>query len=75
MNDKVLLMNDYKSLNIIGTASKGIQSKTMNKGQKPELELFAQAIKQGGEWAIPLWQQVQAMGIAFDVEKSFQQSK
>jgi hypothetical protein len=38
------------------------------KKQKQELEMFAKAIKQGGEWAIPLWQQVQAMEIAFEVE-------
>jgi len=43
----------------------------MDKGQKQELERFAEAIKQDGEWAIPLlWQQVQAMGIAFDIEKT-----
>jgi predicted dehydrogenase/threonine dehydrogenase-like Zn-dependent dehydrogenase len=68
VDGKVLVMNDYKSLTIIGAATKGIQSKTMDKGQKQELEMFAQAIKQGGEWAIPLWQQVQAMEIAFEVD-------
>jgi predicted dehydrogenase/threonine dehydrogenase-like Zn-dependent dehydrogenase len=69
VDGKVLVMNDYKSLSIVGTDSKGIQSKTMDKGQKQELEMFAQAIQQGGEWAIPLWQQVQAMEIAFDVQQ------
>ncbi|RKZ84098.1 MAG: oxidoreductase, partial [Candidatus Parabeggiatoa sp. nov. 1] len=68
VDGKVLMMNDYKSLNIVGVKAKGIQSKTMDKGQKQELEMFAKAIKQGGEWAIPLWQQVQAMEIAFEVE-------
>jgi predicted dehydrogenase len=68
VDGKVLVMNDYKSLNIVGAATKGIQSKTMDKGQLQELEQFAKAIKQGGEWAIPLWQQVQAMEIAFEVE-------
>jgi hypothetical protein len=50
-------------LTIIGATTKGIQSKTMDKGQ---------TIKPGGEWAIPLWQQVQAMEIAFDVENLIQ---
>jgi len=68
VDGKVLVMNDYKSLNIVGTVTKGIQSKTMDKGQKQELEMFAKAIKQGEEWAIPLWQQVQAMEIAFVVD-------
>jgi len=56
------------TLQAVGVASKGIQSKTINKGQRQELEMFANAIKQSGEWAIPLWQQVQAMEIAFEVE-------
>jgi predicted dehydrogenase len=73
VDGKVLVMNDYKSLNIVGAASKGIQSKTMDKGQKQELEMFAKAIKQGEEWAIPLWQQVQAMEIAFEVQNLIEQ--
>jgi predicted dehydrogenase/threonine dehydrogenase-like Zn-dependent dehydrogenase len=73
VDGKVLVMNDYKSLNIVGAATKGIQSKTMDKGQKQELEMFAKAIKQGGEWAIPLWQQVRAMEIAFDVQNLIEQ--
>jgi len=59
------------ALSIAGAATKSIQSKTMDKGQKQELEMFAKAIKQGEEWAIPLWQQVQAMEIAFEVEEQF----
>ncbi|KHD05804.2 hypothetical protein PN36_02785 [Candidatus Thiomargarita nelsonii] len=69
VDGKVLVMNDYQKRDIVGVKAKGIQSKTMDKGQKQELEMFAQAIKQSGECAIPLWQQVQAMEIAFDVEK------
>jgi len=69
VDGKVLVMNDYQKLEIVGVKAKGIQSKTMDKGQKQELEMFAKAIQQGGEWAIPLWQQVQAMEIAFEVEK------
>ena len=33
-----------------------------------ELSAFAQAINIGSEWPIPLWQQLQAMEIAFAVE-------
>jgi len=69
VDGKVLVMNDYRKLDIVGRKIKGIQSKTVDKGQKQELEKFAKAIKQGGEWVIPLWQQVQAMEIAFEVEK------
>ncbi len=41
-------------MSIIGIKAKGIQSKTMDKGQKQELEIFAQAIKQGGKWRLLL---------------------
>jgi predicted dehydrogenase/threonine dehydrogenase-like Zn-dependent dehydrogenase len=70
VDGKVLVMNDYQKLDIVGVKAKGIQSKTMEKGQRQELEMFAQAIKQGGEWPIPLWQQVQTMEIAFEVQKA-----
>jgi predicted dehydrogenase len=70
VDGKVLVMNDYQKLDIVGVKAKGIQSKTMEKGQRRELEMFTQAIKQGGEWPISLWQQVQAMEIAFEVQKA-----
>jgi hypothetical protein len=55
----------------VGTAQKGINIKTMDKGQKKELTSFAVAIKHNGEWPIPLWQQVQAMEIAYKIERQF----
>lgn len=55
---KVLTLNDYKSF-----------SQIPEKGQKEELIAFAKAIQEGGPWPIPLWQQAQAMEIAFQVEK------
>lgn len=67
MDGKVLVLDDYKSLHVYGVKGKGIDSKIIDKGQKEELVAFAQAI-QGGEWPIPLWQQVQATEIAFEVE-------
>jgi len=74
VDGKVLVMNDYQKLDIVGIKAKGLQSKTMDKGQKQELEMFAKVIKQGGEWAIPLWQQVQAMEIAFGVQNLIEQT-
>jgi hypothetical protein len=32
------------------------------------LESFGRAIQNGGEWPIPLWQQVQATELSFQVE-------
>lgn len=63
VDGKVIVLNDYKSL-----SSPKIETLLPEKGQKEELIAFAKAIRQGGEWPIPLWQQVQAMEIAFQVE-------
>ena len=40
-----------------------------DKGHKTELETFARTVLHGGEWPIPLWQQVQATEIAFRVQE------
>ena len=68
VDGKVMVMSDYTSLEIIGSSVKGVSTKTMDKGQKRELELFAESIQNGGEWPIPLWQQIQATEISFKVE-------
>jgi len=66
---KVVSLNNYQELMISGAKIRGIQGKTIDKGQKEELEVFAQAIKNGEQWPIPLWQQIQATEISFEVEK------
>lgn len=63
VDGKVFVLNDYKSLNL-----PKIETKIPEKGQKEELIAFAAAIQEGGHWPIPLWQQAQAMEIAFQVE-------
>lgn len=68
VDGKVLFLDDYKRLNVTGTKASGIRGHTIDKGQKDELEVFADAIKKGGEWPIPLWQQLQAMEMSFIVE-------
>lgn len=68
VDGKVLALDDYKKLTIFGARLKGIKSRIINKGHKEELENFAQVIQKGGNWPIPLWQQVQTMDIAFKIE-------
>jgi predicted dehydrogenase len=68
VDGKVLLLDDYKRLTIAGATAKGVESAIAEKGQKQELESFARAIQAGGEWPIPLWQQVQATEMSFRVE-------
>lgn len=63
VDGKVIVLNDYKSL-----SWPKIETLLPEKGQKEELIAFAKAIRNGGEWPIPLWQQTQAMEIAFQVE-------
>ncbi len=55
---KVHTIDDYRTTSTVP-----------EKGQKEELVAFADAIQQGGHWPIPLWQQLQAMEIAFKVEE------
>ncbi|HEX3048425.1 MAG TPA: bi-domain-containing oxidoreductase [Bacillota bacterium] len=69
VDGKVLALDDYRELRIFGAKDRGIQGKFIDKGQKDELIAFAQAIRQGGPWPNPLWQQVQVTEIAFEVER------
>ena len=66
---KVLIMDDYKQLQIHGSNAKGVKNKLADKGHKRELEAFAETLEKGGEWPIPLWQQLQATEIALQVEE------
>lgn len=68
VDGKVVSLTDYKRLTITGTKSAVTETRIIEKGQKEELEAFARAIREGGAWPIPLWQQVQATEIACDVE-------
>lgn len=65
---KTIVMDDYKKLSGYGVELRALNSRVSEKGQKEEIAAVAQVIKNGGEWPIPLWQQVQAMEIAFAVE-------
>lgn len=72
---KVIVLDDYKSLSIAGSKASGIETKAIDKGQIEELEAFAKAIRKGGEWPIPLWQQIQATEIALRVERALASSQ
>ena len=66
---KVFLLDDYKSLTVGGDKTPRVKSKTSEKGQKEELDAFANAILEGGDWPIPLWQQIQTSEIGFCIEE------
>ena len=65
VDGKALVLDDYRRLEVFGG---GAAARTAGKGHLEEVEAFCDAILAGGEWPIPLWQQVQATEIAFDVE-------
>jgi predicted dehydrogenase/threonine dehydrogenase-like Zn-dependent dehydrogenase len=65
---KVVELDDYRTLRIHGSSAKGLETRGGAKGHLEELEAFAAAVQGGGDWPIPLWQQLQATSIAFEVE-------
>lgn len=67
LDGKVIVLDDYQKLTITGSSS-GIDNRTIDKGHKEELEHFADAVQKGGDWPMPLWQQLETMEIAFRVE-------
>lgn len=64
----VIVLHDYESLRVIGSKTTGWSSSTQDKGQLQELTAVAHALR-GGEWPIPLWQQLQTSEISFEVER------
>lgn len=67
VDGKVIALDDYTRLTVAGAAG-GFTTKTAQKGQREELEAFADAILRGTPGPIPLWQQLQATQMAIDVE-------
>jgi predicted dehydrogenase/threonine dehydrogenase-like Zn-dependent dehydrogenase len=68
-DNKIITMNDYKSLKGYGIKIVNIHSKFSDKGYYEEIIAFAQAIKDGTNYPIPIWQVEQATKISFAVEE------
>jgi predicted dehydrogenase len=64
----VISLDDYRKLTVLGGSAKGITTLVSEKGQREEIVEMARAIREGGPWPIPLWQQAQATEIALRVE-------
>jgi hypothetical protein len=64
----VYSLDDYRRLTVTGRRAAGVETRTSDKGQRAEMAALATAIREGGSWPIPLWQQVQATEIALSVE-------
>jgi predicted dehydrogenase/threonine dehydrogenase-like Zn-dependent dehydrogenase len=68
VDGSIYSLDDYRSLNVVGPRKEIVELRKADKGQKNQLSAFAQAIKTGETWPVPLWQQAQATRISFRVE-------
>ncbi|HYW08207.1 MAG TPA: bi-domain-containing oxidoreductase [Longimicrobium sp.] len=66
---RVLTLDDWRELTLSGARAPLLRSRAADKGHRAEMAAFVGAIRAGGAWPIPLWQQLQAMEIAFEVER------
>lgn len=66
------VLDDYRTLTIAGSRAPGVSTRFIDKGHSDELLAFVSAARTGGDWPIPLWQQIQATRIALDVEDAIQ---
>jgi len=69
VDGQVILMENYRSVVVTGSKEIGVKTKITNKGLEEELLCFAKTLKDNNKsWPNPLWQQIQAMEIAFCIE-------
>jgi len=68
VDGRVYSLHDFKRLSSTGVGGPKITTAAADKGHREELEAFADAVRTGGAWPIPLWQQLEAMRMAFAVE-------
>ncbi|HYH78708.1 MAG TPA: hypothetical protein VEX86_02905, partial [Longimicrobium sp.] len=74
VDGKALVLDDYESLTVVGARAGGLKLRAQDKGQKDELAAFGRAVREGGEWPIPLWQQLETSEIALRVEDALRSS-
>lgn len=65
---RVLSLNDYKSLAVVGGPLPGLKGRKAQKGHAEELIAFANAIRAGVSWPITLQEQHDALDIALRVQ-------
>jgi predicted dehydrogenase len=74
VDGKVIALDNYCRLTVTGSTERPLVTRSADKGQKEELIAFASAIINGTEPPIPLWQQLQATRISFEVAKCLNRS-
>jgi predicted dehydrogenase len=71
---KVMTLDDYRAVTIVGGKHSPWRSMSMEKGHLQELEAFAKCLTTGGLWPIPFDEQLRVMRIAFAVEQELARS-
>lgn len=66
---RVYAIDNFTRLEVSGAKGPHISTPNPSKGHDEELVAFAQAIRRGGAWPIPLWQQLAATRIALQVQR------
>jgi predicted dehydrogenase/threonine dehydrogenase-like Zn-dependent dehydrogenase len=69
LDGMVISLRDYLRMDFAGVKRKPLAMSSQDKGQEEEIREFALAIRKGGVWPIPFWQQSQATEIALKVEE------
>lgn len=70
VDGKVLILDDYRTLEVFGAPARGMRTRRAEKGHREELIAFADAVQRGGAWPIPLAEQIQATVMALEVERA-----
>jgi predicted dehydrogenase len=66
---RVIRMNDFKEVEVVGAPGKSWSTRIVQKGQFEELQALAAALKKGGAWPISLGEQLNATRVSFEVER------
>ncbi|HUQ95538.1 MAG TPA: bi-domain-containing oxidoreductase [Bryobacteraceae bacterium] len=69
---KVIVMDDFKSVEVHGGRHKSWSAATIQKGQLQELEALADTLLRGKPWPISLAEQLDASRVAIEVERLVQ---
>jgi predicted dehydrogenase len=67
VDGRVIRLVDYKTTEVFGAKANGLSTRLVEKGHLEELEAFARAVRDGGEWPIAWWQQAEATGVSFQI--------
>ncbi len=69
---KVISLDDYSCLDVVGFGDWHLDGRKEDKGQKEELIAFSEVLQKGGEWPISLRHQIRATEIANLIEVCLQ---